>query len=81
MDIALRPETRKLLEDRLKGGRYATADELVRAALQALNQIDAQGLDEPILDAIDLSEDLIERGEMRDWKDVRQHFRDKFLGK
>ena len=81
MDIALRPETKKLLENRLKGGDYATADDLVLAALRALNQIDAAGLDEPTLDAIDLAEDQIDRGECRDWKDVRQQIQDKFLGK
>ena len=76
MNITLRPEMSKLLEDRLKGGGYATADELV---LQALNQIDAQGLDEATLDALDLAEDQIDRGECCDWKDVRQQIRDKFL--
>lgn len=33
------------------------------------------------LDAIDRAEDQIERGEVRDWNDVRDNVRSRFLGK
>jgi hypothetical protein len=45
------------------------------------DKTDAQDLDEATLDAIDLAEDQIDRGECRDWKDVRQQIRDKFLNR
>jgi Arc/MetJ-type ribon-helix-helix transcriptional regulator len=79
MDISLRPETCELIEERLKAGKFATADELVVAALEAFDELDT--LDEATLDAIDEAEDQIERGEVHDWRQVREELRAKFLGK
>jgi len=81
MTISLSPQTQKLLEDELKTGEYESADDLVQKALQVLTAISADGLDEETLDAIDRAEDQIERGEVRDWEDVREEIRAKFLGK
>jgi hypothetical protein len=39
----------------------------------------ADGLDEETLAAIDQAEDEIERGEVHDWKDVREQVRAMFL--
>ncbi len=72
MNIALSPETQKLLEDKLNSGGYHTADDVVHAALEALNELEAYGFDEETLDAIDRAEDRIERGEVHDWKDARE---------
>ncbi len=36
MTISLKPETERLLEERLKAGGYQSADEVVGAALMAL---------------------------------------------
>ncbi|NLE58827.1 MAG: hypothetical protein GX616_10735, partial [Planctomycetes bacterium] len=68
MNIALSPETQKLLEDKLNSGGYRSVDDVVHAALEALNELDEHGLDEETLDAIDRAEDQIERGEVHDWK-------------
>lgn len=81
MDIDLSPETRRLVEERLKSGAYRSADEVVRAALNALGEVETYALDEQTLDAIDRAEDQIERGEVRDWDDVREDVRSKFLEK
>ncbi len=81
MNIALSPETEKLLQEKLSSGDYRSADDVVHAALEALNEIEASGLDEATLDAIDRAEDQIERGEVHDWKDVRDKVRAKFVGK
>jgi Arc/MetJ-type ribon-helix-helix transcriptional regulator len=70
MDISLRPETRKLLEERISAGQFRSADDLVIAALKAFDEIEA--LDESAPDAIDQAEEQIERGETHDWRDVRQ---------
>ncbi len=80
MSISLRPETERLLEDRLKNGNYSTADELVHAAINALDELDSAELDTETLDAIDEAEDQIERGEVHDWRDVRDKVRAQFLG-
>ena len=78
MTTTLGPETRKLLEDQLKKGNFASADEVVHAALRALEELNE--LDEETLDAIDEAEDELERGEALDWKDVRGEIRKEFLG-
>jgi putative addiction module CopG family antidote len=82
MNVQLSPQTQKLLEDRLKSGAYASPDDVVRAALEALNESEVYfgpGLDESALDAIDRAEDQIERGEVHDWAAVREQVRAKFL--
>jgi putative addiction module CopG family antidote len=81
MTISLSPETQKLLEQKLKSGEYDSADDVVQAALHALDDLEAVGLDERTLDAIDRAEDQIERGEIHNWKDVREQVRAKFLEK
>ena len=80
MTISLTPQTQKLLDEHLKLGQYASADELVRAALQALSELNDHKLDDATLDAIDRAEDQIERGQVHDWPQVRQHVRARFLG-
>ena len=80
MAFELSPETVKLVEEKLKTGEYASADELVHDALEALNERDAYELDEATLDAIDRAEDQIERGEVYDWNDIRDQVRAELLG-
>jgi Arc/MetJ-type ribon-helix-helix transcriptional regulator len=80
MTISLSLETQKLLEDRLKSGEYRSADDVLHAALEALNELDTFELDEQTLDAIDRAEDQIDRGKVHDWKEVRDQVRAKFLG-
>jgi putative addiction module CopG family antidote len=36
--VSLNPETQKLIEERMKVGGYATADDVVRAGLSSLEQ-------------------------------------------
>jgi Arc/MetJ-type ribon-helix-helix transcriptional regulator len=38
MSVVLNPETLRLIEDRLRRGGYANADDVVRAALASLDQ-------------------------------------------
>ena len=80
MTVDLHPETQRLLEDRLKSGRYATADDVLRAALTALNDLESDELDKGTLDAIDRSEDQLDRGEGVKWKEVRDQIRASFHG-
>jgi hypothetical protein len=51
----------------------------MRAALEALTELEALGLDDDALDAIDRAEDEIDRGEVHEWKDVRDPVRARFL--
>ncbi len=60
MGISLSPETQKLIEDRMKEAGISTADELVRAALEALGELTP---DEETWRAIDRAESQYQRGE------------------
>ena len=81
MTIVLDAETQRLLEQKLKSGKYDSANDVVRAALDALDQIEAVSLDEETLKAIDRAEDQFERGEGLDWREVRDQVRAKFMAK
>jgi putative addiction module CopG family antidote len=43
MEILLSQQTRHLIEERVRRGRYATADEVVRAGLASLDQQEVVG--------------------------------------
>jgi putative addiction module CopG family antidote len=81
MTISLSAETQKLVEEKLRSGEYSSADEVVHAALEALNTLQSHSLDQATLDAIDRAEDQIEQGRVHDWKDVRKQLQSRFLGK
>ena len=76
MTITLSPQTQRLLEEQLKKGTFASADEVLQAALVALDESDA--LDEETLDAIDESEAQIARGEVLEWDEVLARVRAKY---
>lgn len=78
MSITLSPATQKLLEDRLLSGPYRTADDVVQAALAALEDVESCTLDNASLDAIDEAEDQIEQGQHQEWKNVRDQVRAMF---
>ena len=62
MSITLSPETQKLIEERMKQDGYPSADDVVLAALELLDQ--KEPLDEQTLAAIDRAESQIEAGEL-----------------
>jgi Arc/MetJ-type ribon-helix-helix transcriptional regulator len=80
MNISLSPETQLLLEEQMKKGRFATADETMQAALRVLGEATRSGSHEDssyedlpadAREAIEESEEQIERGEGRPWSEVR----------
>jgi putative addiction module CopG family antidote len=75
MTISLSPATQKLLEDRLNSGGYGSADEIVHAALEALAEAEVDELDEATLDALEVAEKQVDRGEVYNWKDIRDEVR------
>jgi Arc/MetJ-type ribon-helix-helix transcriptional regulator len=82
MSITLNPETQRLIEERMKQTGLSTPDELVRIALQTLDQIrgeDFEELDPQTQAAIDEAEAQHERGEGRPWEQVREEIRARFI--
>jgi Arc/MetJ-type ribon-helix-helix transcriptional regulator len=81
MSLTLSAETQKLIEERMTRGGYSSPDELVRDALNLLDHVeDEEQLDEETLAAIDQAEEEIDRGECRDWEEVKAELRAKYLG-
>lgn len=84
MNIVLSPETQKLLEERMRSGRFATADDAVRAALQTLGEVEGdtlEDLDPETQAAIDRADAQGDRSEGRPWEQVREELRARYLNK
>ena len=84
MPISLSAETQKLIEQRMKERGVSTADELVRVALQTLDQVRGEpfeDLDPQTQGAIEDALAQSDRGEGRPWEDVREDIRARFIGK
>lgn len=78
MEMTLSEETAALIRERMQQDGYRSADDVVRAALELLEQ--RVELDAETLAAIDRGEAQIKRGEVRDWSEVRAEVRKKLLG-
>jgi Arc/MetJ-type ribon-helix-helix transcriptional regulator len=78
MQVTLTPETAEMVEQRLKDGNYASADELFQAAMLALDNQQFEPLDEETLIAIDEAEDDIERGDVFPLEEVEDQIRAMF---
>jgi Arc/MetJ-type ribon-helix-helix transcriptional regulator len=84
MNIALSPETQRLLEAQMKKRHFASPDEAVQFALRTLEStspIDYEDLDEQTRAAIDEAEAQYQRGEGRPWEEVREELRSRFIKK
>jgi putative addiction module CopG family antidote len=74
MDILLDREVEAVIEREVTSGRYASANEVVRAALWALQEAQLASLDEETLAAIAVSEKEFDEGKFIDWDDIRGDF-------
>ena len=64
MNLLLKPEHQKLIEDQLSTGRYANPDEIIAEALELLNKRDQyQEWSEEIGQKIDVAAQQLDRGE------------------
>jgi Arc/MetJ-type ribon-helix-helix transcriptional regulator len=82
MTITLSPETQKLLEERMKRGGFPDPDAVLRVALETLDQVEAEALedlDDETIASIERGEAQASRGEGRPWEDVKAELRARFL--
>ena len=64
MNLLLKPEHQKLIEDQLRTGRYANPDEIIAEALELLNKRDQyQEWSEEIGRKIDIAAQQLDRSE------------------
>ena len=66
MTITISPQTQKLLDEQMQRGVYTSVDDVVRVALETLNQVqgeDYEDLDEETRASIERGEAQYQRGE------------------
>ena len=81
MNIPLKPELEKFVEEQVNSGRFSSAAEVLEAGLARLMLDPSPAeLDEADLAAIEESEQQIARGEALDWNEVSARLRRKYLG-
>lgn len=80
MSVNLSPETQALVEEHLRRGGYATADDLVRVALRVLSQVEAEPISDEEAEEIRESLSQFERGEVVEWDELSARLRAKYLG-
>ncbi|HVT83217.1 MAG TPA: hypothetical protein VHM90_21440 [Phycisphaerae bacterium] len=71
MTIIIGPETQRMLEEKLKTGDYKSTEEVLQAALHALDQGQEEELDDETRAAIARAEQDIAQGRVHDWNVVR----------
>lgn len=87
MNIALKPEHEKLIEELVTSGRYVSAEQVVADALSRLMHYENGGagvveeeIDDETFAALQRSEEQITRGEGLSLSEVRGHFRRRGVG-
>ena len=73
MNISLTPELEKMVQDKVKGGLYTSASEVIRESLRLMymhEQIKQQRIDE-LNTAIDIGKDQLEQGAYEDGQTSR----------
>ena len=84
MGISLSAETQRLIEERMKQSGFSTADDLVRAALQTLDEVRGEPYDrlaEETRQAIDEAEAQHARGQGIPLDEAFDRLRRKHLGR
>jgi putative addiction module CopG family antidote len=80
MNVRLKPELQKFIDDEVKAGNFASADEVIEAGLARLMLDPASGDDDAeTLAAIDEAEAQIDRGEGLPLDDAFARLRQKHL--
>ena len=82
MSITLRPETQKLIEERMRQGGFSSPDDLVRVALETLEVQgeDIESLDAETRAAIERAEEQSARGEGMPAAEAFERLRRKHFG-
>ena len=81
MQVKLKPELEAFINAEVESGRFKSADDLLEAALIRMMEEGITPLSEEDLDAIDESEDQIERGEWITAKEAIAQLREKYFSK
>lgn len=81
MELQLRPEVQKFVEDRVKDGHFSSTAEMVEAGIARLMLDPQPVLDEETLQAIEEGDLQAERGDVVPWDKLRAELVRKFLSR
>ena len=81
MSLSLSPETEALIREEMKRRGYPTADDVVRAAFDALQDVEGDKVDDAEAAELRASIEQMKRGEGVDWKDLSAAARAKHLNR
>lgn len=80
MNVTLKPELERFIEDQVNAGRFSSvADALEAGVARLMLDPPSDSLDGEDLAAIEVSEQQIARGEDVDWKEASATFRRRYL--
>jgi len=80
MNVALKPELERFVEDQVRAGRFSSPVEVLEAGLARLMLDPPDDLDDDDIAGIEESERQVARGEDLDWRQVAAQLRAKYLG-
>jgi putative addiction module CopG family antidote len=81
MDVTLKPELQRFVDEQVQSGRFTSPAEVLEAGLARLMlEPTPDELDDDDMAAIAESERQIERGEDVDWREVSAKLRQEYLG-
>lgn len=78
IQITLNPEHQRFVDDAVRSGRYASAEQVVAEALSRLMEDPGEEIDDAAYAALRRSDEQLVRGEGRAWEDVRDELRAKY---
>lgn len=84
MAFSLSPELQRRIEDRMKRNGFSTPEDLVLHALDTLDQLEAEPIEDLDVEtraAIEEGLAQADRGEDRPWGEVREELRARFIRK
>jgi Arc/MetJ-type ribon-helix-helix transcriptional regulator len=80
MNLSLRPEIQRFIDEQVKAGRFPTPEALIEAAVADMRDTDDAELDDATVAAINEAEDQADRGEGMDLDTFRSQMKRRFTG-
>jgi len=81
MNVRLRPELERFVEEKVRAGEYASTEEVVEAGIARLMVDPTPPLDEETLAAVEEGEAQGDRGEVRLWEELKAELLAKYVRK
>ena len=85
MTLTLSADVRQFIDEKVRSGEYASAEDVIAATIATLKSTDCAGIEDRLtaedLAELDKAEAEIARGDVLDWATVAAELRKDYLGK